>query len=1183
METRRIDLKGNRSLINNKAHIDEAWQKFSKNNSPYLRDALVPHYVKEENKEIASNIVFDKKGNKYYVNDEHFFVNDEIFADVSSIGFHKIDLSEEYQCYDVNGPAYILNNILFYKDYNYQFTYEILFSRVRTINDSAYFIVVYYNGENILSQRLVVITGEGDIYTEDKQIVWGQLINGTTWTTVSDPNVVSSFRCNIASLSGQEGDSCVGFSLIGNASSNNKESDLYFYNSIYDIDEEKFFCGSEIEWEGVDGELSLDFAWRVPYKVTHTRTYKSDGQTYYGVTNPGETGGKWFTTMQKAEEWCKHLFSSSYVVADTGVYYTALPAEFQNSSKETNVRYYRAWGYTTTILTRTADYWELTDMFKISLPESSQNHTGVSQECVLTYHDRNNVEQILSGTISNTQKEITLSRFISSYDMDSDFKAQLTEMFNIDSITITQTIDETDYTKSFPVENITFLPTNNTEEYTGFLDDSTETGVLFTIDLTPYVDSGEQTYILWEWTVTEEIDAPDTLCNLFDDSGILRSVPVYTYKQNNITEYIVSGNVYSLIRSGDTITVSFTVARIFKNTATYTYFASSSYNINQGYFDVLFALFDNSYTESKTHNFYTNTGLNREIIGDIGMTNAGTTPYVNGSAKGKLWFTQYGAIAPLVGTKWRLLFNYGNISNISYGESEEEGSALTEWNTIDDQFYISYNDSDIVYKDITGIHQISIMSNYDNLQIFEDNFVLINTTSYLNCYDIKNKRMVHFASDFNNRCYTGWQASSYGFFLNSGSWKDAWESNKWESDTAVIFCAAGQNVNYAISGSPVVSSIFPPQNLYHVVKGKEYYCYGDNASVDIYYSLLYQYSLKKNLVKYVNSTLYPDAQYPLSSNNVNYFNMPLLLILIKTYNNKDLVKVGTMYYPIVYYNDNIPIFIYSTLGGLDGASSMFVIQSQFYAVMNGKICAVSYADNIIAGVEAIIDVTGMEFIGYLPTFALFYSPKNKCIYSFTGDANLELVEDASEIGELRNALYNSFTKTIHVITDKGVCIIGDTIYMIEFPGIAEMFFTEEKTVLETEDKIYYLSFDKLSDEYEVMPLEFETEFFGGVNDSVITIYKWSMRFIKDAVTNGTIKLSTVTLTDKGSETREKVYNLTAKDWDPLTESFYLQFAPENNKACGHKIRIESDFPLTSLVAQITTDGSLAAAKNSLKI
>ena len=77
METKRINLTGNRSLINNKAHIDENWEKFSKNNSPYLRDALVPHYLKEESKEVASNIVFDKEGNKYYCNDGNFFVNSE--------------------------------------------------------------------------------------------------------------------------------------------------------------------------------------------------------------------------------------------------------------------------------------------------------------------------------------------------------------------------------------------------------------------------------------------------------------------------------------------------------------------------------------------------------------------------------------------------------------------------------------------------------------------------------------------------------------------------------------------------------------------------------------------------------------------------------------------------------------------------------------------------------------------------------------------------------------------------------------------------------------------------------------------------------------------------------------------------------------------------------------------------
>ena len=94
METKRINLTGNRSLINNKAHIDENWEKFSKNNSPYLRDALVPHYLKEESKNVASNIVFDKEGNKYYVDNDKFFVNDEAVTDVSSTGFVKTDLEE---------------------------------------------------------------------------------------------------------------------------------------------------------------------------------------------------------------------------------------------------------------------------------------------------------------------------------------------------------------------------------------------------------------------------------------------------------------------------------------------------------------------------------------------------------------------------------------------------------------------------------------------------------------------------------------------------------------------------------------------------------------------------------------------------------------------------------------------------------------------------------------------------------------------------------------------------------------------------------------------------------------------------------------------------------------------------------------------------------------------------------
>lgn len=1128
METKRINLTGNRSLINNKAHIDENWEKFSKNNSPYLRDALVPHYLKEESKNVASNIVFDKEGNKYYVDNDNFFVNDEAVGGVSSLGFKKTDLEENYQCYDKYAysssevtTAYMIENMLYVekgdqKSY-YLYEKEILLTRVVARRYGALFLIVYRNEENLLYADIIALKPTS--YTpsiSSTRVTWGQLINGTTWTPIGDDVEVMDIKCNITKQFETEIpsiDPTYGtiFSLIGKLQRDTKESSWCFHNILLTYDEEALsltlWDGTHLEFEAVSGEITITNNWTVDCSVIHTREYG------------------------KTEE----------------------ENEF------------------------------LRDNFKFVLSDKTQGNTNVPISVVINYRDYEDNPQTLSGSFSISQQEITLSRYIEN-GVTPDCRQRLNEMFNVTSITLTQRIKGVDYTKSIPVENITYTPGTIVEHYwNGYKNPITaQDWVNF---VSQYVNNGAPTALTWTWNTTETLTEPSTGISFFEDDGTIRSVPVYDYKAGSITEYIVSAEINTITKyiSDPIAVIRYMPTQMYKNTSTYTYFASSSYNIGQSYFDVLFAVFDNSYTENKTHNFYTNSGLRKEMIGDIGMTNNGSTPYVYSGAKGKLWTTQYGAITPLGNTKWRALFNYGVITNISYGSLNEEGTILSDWNTIDEGFYISYTDDEIMYKDTTGFHKITIEEIKNNVQIFEDNYVLMNTTSYLNCWDIKNKKFVHFASDFNNRCYTGWQASKYGYFTQDGSWKDTWEANKWESESTPIYCAAGQNVNYAITGDPIVSTIFPPQNLYHVVKNKEFYCFGDNASIDIYYNLVYQNSIKNNFLKYVNAVLYPDAQYPLSSNNVNYFNIPLLLFLIKTYNNRDLVKSGAMFYPVIYYNDSKPIFIYSTLGGLDGATNMFVIQSQFYAVMGGKICAVSYAENVVSNVEAIIDVSGMQFIGYLPTFALFYSPKNKNIYSFTGDANLEKIDDASEIGNLKHALYNSFTKTIHVITDKGVCIIGDTIYMIEFPGIEEIFFTKDFSVLETTDKLYKLSFEKLSDEYSVLPLIFETEFFGGLNDSVTTIYKWSMRFIKDSVANGKIKLSTVTLTDKGSETREKVYNVSNADWDKLTDSFYIQFCPENNKATGHKIRIESDFPLTSLIAQITTDGSLTAAKNTMKI
>jgi hypothetical protein len=1208
--TVKINLNGNRSLIDNKAHIDENWEKFTKNNSPYLRDSLVPHYVKEVNKEIPTNIAFDSKGNKYYVNNNKFYINDEAFTDISSNGFNVTDLEENYECYDVNGPAYILNNVLFYGDYNYQFNYDILFSRVRVFDDSAYFIIVYYDGDNILSRDIVIIVSDGTIKTDTKQISWGQLEVKkdndditTSWKTVTDTSTVKSFRCNIALLKGNSenaGDTCVGFTLIGNASSHNKESELYFYNSIYDIDEDRFFSGSEINWVSDSGSVTIENSWQVPYTVTHTRVIKNNTQKYYTI-NPvaGATNGYFFSSINNALMYrSNQLHGSAYPEAPR--YYSNLPIGFQTESKETSSskwyeQYSGMWKQTTSgdgtiVRERTAYWWEVTDIFTITITEASNIHTNSPQTFTLTYME-GDVEKTLEGTMNTTQTQITLQQYNTSYVMDTAFENKINALLssNLVSLEVSQTIDEVEYVKSIPLENITFTPDTLVEEYEGFTTGINH-GVVYTINLTK--NDGSQTYLTWQWSKTQPLSATKTVCNLFEDNGNLRSVPIYEYRGTGdydikIKEYIVLGSISSINIDNNNIDLKFLAVRQYNSLndspeSNYIKFASSCYTLNQNFFEVLFALTDTNYSEKNTHNFYTNTGLQQEIIGDIGVLFDPSKEYTQGASVGKFWYNDNGAISPINNTKWRLLYNYGNITNISYGEMGEEGSILCDWNMIDDLFYISYNETNIVYKDVNGIHKISIEQVNDNVQIFENNYVLINTTSYLNCYDIRNKKMIHFASDFNDRCYNGWRASSYGFFLDEDSWKHEWESNKWDSESSQIAYACGQNINYEISGNPIVSASFPYKNYYHVVRGKEYYCFGNNAEVDVYYALTYNYTIRKNNSVYINSNLYPDAQYPIST-TTNYFNLPLLLTLIKTYNNKDMVKSGTLFYPIMYYNDNIPIFVYSTLGGLEGATNMFVIQSQYYAVMGGKICAVSYSDNVIANVEAIIDVNGMEFVGYLPTFALFYSPKNKCIYSFTGDANLEKMDDASEIGYINHAVFNTFTETIHVLTDKGVCIIGDTVYMIEYPSISEIFFTEHNTILETEDKLYMLSFEKRDEDYKVLPLIFETEFYGADNEAVTTVSQWSMRFIKDVVNNGKIKLTSILLTDKGSESIEKVFDVTNKDWDKLTDSLYIQYSPANNKGVGHKIRIESDFPLTSLIARVNSDGSLGSARNSLKI
>jgi hypothetical protein len=116
--------------------------------------------------------------------------------------------------------------------------------------------------------------------------------------------------------------------------------------------------------------------------------------------------------------------------------------------------------------------------------------------------------------------------------------------------------------------------------------------------------------------------------------------------------------------------------------------------------------------------------------------------------------------------------------------------------------------------------------------------------------------------------------------------------------------------------------------------------------------------------------------------------------------NNDVVTENNVSYVLNYY-DQQPFLNYNLSSQSSntyyGQTAFFVLQGQFYAFMNEKIYSVIYNNGIIASQDAIIDARGMTFVGNNPQIAFFYSPSKRMFYSFTGDAVLQKIFDASKL------------------------------------------------------------------------------------------------------------------------------------------------------------------------------------------
>ena len=453
-----------------------------------------------------------------------------------------------------------------------------------------------------------------------------------------------------------------------------------------------------------------------------------------------------------------------------------------------------------------------------------------------------------------------------------------------------------------------------------------------------------------------------------------------------------------------------------------------------------------------------------------------------------------------------------------------------------------------------------------------------------NAYDILKNEKIHYADDWNNR-------------LIIKNLKVGDNASKTNMDFASI--ASGENQMFQInSNSNVRSAIFAP------IYGYVYYDNTDgnnvfedniidnaidvselstffNKEIDFYYTFsetvnpFYKWTYS-GTSKYYKAML-KDVMYTVAANNNIYLSPDILASYKQLSNNDWVISSDENSYIVIKYDfENQLLYKIGTL--IQNIDDIFSIQGQFYAIKNNTLYLITISEGIITSNSIIYYLQDLQFIGATLQYALFYSPKQKSVYVFSGDRKLELLGATNEIDYVNTYFYDNSQNTLFIGCDKFILCYKDSYFWkIYIPDVKQFYFTDRGIEFIADDKIglihnYYHADDKA--EMEHIPIELETAFYGFGQNRIGIIDCWTLRLYSTDKAEGKIKLRVTSLTDKGTEGEEREITLRAEDWDKVTSTYLLRFQPRLQRGIGLSLAIESDFELYDLQVSATPDTAL---------
>lgn len=603
----------------------------------------------------------------------------------------------------------------------------------------------------------------------------------------------------------------------------------------------------------------------------------------------------------------------------------------------------------------------------------------------------------------------------------------------------------------------------------------------------------------------------------------------------------------------------------------YNTFEGITYDIGYGHFRM--TILRN--TDSNAWKSFAEKGKTRTIVydslADIATIDCGVTPlndYINETRFVNNFYCPSGSREPRNDT-FAMLVNNGYVSGFSYN-----GTLLTPWNSVDTETLYYADDDRVLYRDANSGKWILIEKVVQpvSLTLVEDRYIVMNTTSYFNCYDTVLNEMNKYADDWNMRIFYG---------LTSGA--TTYTSTAYDDWVA----ASGRNVNFTVAGKKSgISSTVWNAGIFKAASRAPKFITDETLPIDLYktneasaptyWQTITSPSTDSSVFqpKVDNDLKYYNAAYPLYNTNYMMRGPSLFAKFVNSGNNQDYMIEDGVGYQVLYENVE-PMLLTATTGDIYGIETIFVIQSMPYAVVDGKIYSLSYINGVYQGMDCIINIKGMKYIGCVPTKAYFYSPNNRAIYVFTGDANLTKVKDASAIDNIYYITFNSATQTIYMATNNGLYMLSDnSSYRQDWGTINNVTFQDDgsSSVVVYENGAYtlYRLYYEDAEGRTTNKVVWNSGLLGAGEGKVFTIDKYNINLFSDQRRNGKLTLTSYILQDNGqiAETSRTI-EVNSKDWDPEFYCKQIDYTPEKNKGVGIGLKIISDFAITSINASAT--------------